>query len=299
MKPTLLLGCLLLAGSAVHAQFSLLPYAGIEQSCNRVSNTNGLSASEVGGNLRAGLKMDYRLKGGHGTFLTLGTSPAPVSFHFSNAGSPANSYEAVKGALQFRMEGGYQYSSRPISLGKKRTLGSLPASSLSPLNAAPQKTCGSTACTSRCGNRKASSKATHGNKGLNLRLQPSLALAYVPAAKETLQPTAGGFDYTASPKTALVPAMGFEFAKGSQRLFTMALFYSRAPGQKDQRVGSISEGKVYNTALSPRTSTWGLTLGFSIGLAKTKTLKPITEPRQRTEKRSCTQPHYRRCMQWQ
>ncbi|WP_121353073.1 hypothetical protein [Flavisolibacter nicotianae] len=299
MKPLLLLGCLLLGGTAMRAQFSLLPYAGFEQSRNRVTNTNGLSASDISRNLRAGLKMDYRLKGGHGPFISLGTSPAPVSFRFNNLGSVASSYEAAKGALQFRMEGGYQYSSRPISLGKKRTAASPSASLVPDQSAAPQKTCGSLLYKSRCGERKALTKASPVNKTLNMRLQPLLALAYIPSATESVKQTASGFEYTAAPKTALVPAMGFEFAKGSQRLLTLGLFYSRALGQKEQTVNSLSGGKAYTTTLSPRTSTWGLTLGIPIGLTKTKAVKQMTETRQRTEKRSCTQSHYRRCMQWQ
>ncbi len=283
----------------MRAQFSLLPYAGFEQSRNRVTNTNGLSASDISRNLRAGLKMDYRLKGGHGPFISLGTSPAPVSFRFNNLGSVASSYEAAKGALQFRMEGGYQYSSRPISLGKKRTAASPSASLVPDQSAAPQKTCGSLLYKSRCGERKALTKASPVNKTLNMRLQPLLALAYIPSATESVKQTASGFEYTAAPKTALVPAMGFEFAKGSQRLLTLGLFYSRALGQKEQTVNSLSGGKAYTTTLSPRTSTWGLTLGIPIGLTKTKAVKQMTETRQRTEKRSCTQSHYRRCMQWQ
>src|ERR1051325_2685630 len=98
MKPLLLLGCIL-AGTAVHAQFSLLPYAGFESSHNTVTNSNGLSAASVNGNLKAGLKMAYQLKGGNGAFINLATSPAPVSFSFDKTGSLASNYQAVKGAL--------------------------------------------------------------------------------------------------------------------------------------------------------------------------------------------------------
>src|SRR5436853_637017 len=118
MKPLLLLGCVLLAGTAVHAQFSLLPYAGFEQSRNTVTNTNGLAAASVNGNLKAGLKMNYQLKGGHSPFINLATSPAPVTFQFDKNGSLASNYEAVKGNLQFRMEAGYQYTSKPIAFKK-------------------------------------------------------------------------------------------------------------------------------------------------------------------------------------
>jgi hypothetical protein len=294
MKPTLLFGCLLLAGSAAHAQFSLLPYAGFEQSRNNITYGNALSTAAINGNLKAGLRFDYKLKGGHSPFINLGTSPAPVTLRFDKSGTLADNFEAVKGALQFRMEAGYLYSSKPIRLTNKSTASNRLASV--ERTETKKKSCGSMTYRSHCGEKSLRAKAPSGN-ALNMRLQPSLALAYVPSSTESVTQTATGFDYTAGTwKTALVPAMGFEFAKGAQRLFTLGVFYTRPLGQKDATVSSFTEGKTYLTNLEPRSATWGLTLGVPIGLTKAQKGKAV---KTRTEKKQCTKTYYRRCMQLQ
>ncbi|HET7896197.1 MAG TPA: hypothetical protein VFL47_00960, partial [Flavisolibacter sp.] len=127
MKPTLLLGCALLAATAAHAQFTLLPYAGFEQSHNKVGYGDALSVADINGNLKAGLKMDYRFNGGHSPFINLTTSPSPVTYAFNNTGSLLHTTQANN--LLFRLEGGYQYSSKPIFFGKKSTV-TKPASEL-------------------------------------------------------------------------------------------------------------------------------------------------------------------------
>ena len=147
--------------------------------------------------------------------------------------------------------------------------------------------------TSRCGEKRTVTKIAPANDALNMRLQPSLALAYVPSSTEKIKQTADGFDYTAGTwKTALVPAMGFEFAKGRQRLFTLGVFYTRPLGLKESTVSSFTEGKTYITNLEPRSSTWGLTLGVPLSLTKTKQIKAVKTS---TEKKSCTRTYYRRC----
>jgi hypothetical protein len=294
MKPLLLLGCALLAATAAHTQFSLLPYAGFEQSRNTLGYGNTLSASGINGNVKAGLKMLMQHKGGHTPFINLTTNPAPVRFAFDNAGSLINSFR--QSGLQFRLEGGYQYNSKPIFFGKK-SMASQRSTSFTPTaNSFERKSCGSMTYRSHCCARKAASKAAPVNKSLNMRLQPSLALAYVPAATKGVEQTANGFEYTAgSWKTALVPAMGFEFAKGNSRLFTLGVFYTRPLAQKDETVTSFREGKTYTTNLQPQTSTWGLTLGVPLSFSKTTKTTKVVKPT--SEKRECTRMYYRRCMQ--
>jgi hypothetical protein len=292
MKPTLLFGCALLAGTALHAQFSLLPYAGFEQSRNTLTYDNAFSASNINGNLKAGLRMDYRLRSGHSPFINLTTSPAPVSFSFDNAGSLVNTFRQ-NGPL-FRLEGGYQYSSKPIQLGKKSSNAvsrSTPASTQ--ITFIQRNGCGSKMYRSRCGERKSLAKAAPASNALNMRLQPSLALAYIPSATQGVKQTADGFEYTAgSWKTALVPAMGFEFAKGTRRLFTLSAFYTRPLGLSDETVTTVREGKAVTTNLQPQASTWGLTLGVPFGFSKTK----AAQPKAKTEKKECQRTYYRRCI---
>ncbi len=290
MKPTLLLGCALLAGTALHAQFSLLPYAGFEQSRNLLRYGNGFSASDINGNVKAGLRADYRLKGGHSPFVNLTTSPAPVNFSFNKAGSLANNYETVKNNLQFRLEAGYQYSSKPIQFRKQRNSSRPTSFETTSSNTGQKKSCGSRSYSSGCGSKSRANTPVLVNNNLNMRLQPSVALAYIPSSVQTVKQTANGFDYTAGAwKTALVPAMGFEFAKGSQRLFTLTAFYTKPLHQSEEIVNTQIEGKSIATALQPRTSTWGLTFGVPIQFTKSKAPKAQT----RTEKKSCNRTSYR------
>jgi hypothetical protein len=292
MKSTVLTGLLFLStGAITNAQLSFLPQVGFEQSRTAINYGDGLSALNTKGNLRAALKMDYRLKGGHAPFISLGTSPAPVSFAFDNAGSLLQSYQSVKSNLQFRMEAGYQYSSSPIRLGRKSSASKSKTAAIT--NEYAQKSsCGSITYRSRCGTKKLASKNTPVNAPLNMRLQPSLAFAYIPSGGESIKQSADRFEYNAAPKTAIVPAMGFEFAKGTQRLFTLSVFYTKALGQNEQNVTSLSPVKPTITRIQPSASTWGMTVGVPFSFTKSKAVKAVKE---RREKKDCSGNYYRKC----
>ena len=291
MKPLLLLGCTLLAGTALHAQFNVLPYAGMEQARTTL-NTNILSAQDINGFLKAGLRTAYQLKGGHSPFLNFTTNPAPVSFSFDNTGSLLNQSRTAN--LQFRLEAGYQYSSKPIQLGRSRSP-QRSSSQLAAPSTAQKKSCGSSAYRSSCGSQKRTAPSAPANNNLNMRLQPSLALAYIPSSTQLVTRKGTGFDYTPAWKTAVVPAMGFEFAKGAQRLFTLGVFYTAPLGQKEESVTTSLESKTITTSLQPQLATWGLTMGIPFSFAKTKTYKakatPATTPK--TQKRGCSGRYYR------
>jgi hypothetical protein len=293
MKPTLLLGCALLAGTTLHAQLSFLPYAGIEQSRNTLNYGSGFSAAQINGHLKAGLRADYRFKTGHSPFINLTTNPAATRFSFDKAGLLLGQSQA--GGMLFRMEAGYQYSSKPIQLGKKSS--SQRSASAAPSTTSTQNSrCGSVAYRSSCGS-KSKTLAAPPARNLNMRLQPSLALAYLPAAKQGISQTANGFAYTPGWKTALVPAMGFEFARGTHRLFTLGVFYTAPLGQKGETATTALESKMITTALQPRLSSWGFTLGLPFSFSNTKATKASSAKPQ--PKKSCTRTYYRSCSRLQ
>jgi hypothetical protein len=293
MKPTLPLAFLLLAGTTLHAQFSLLPYAGFEQSRNSLRYSNGLVACDMNGNLKAGLRMDYRLKGGHSPFINVTTNPAPLRFSFDRVGALLDNVAATRGNQQLRLEAGYQFSSRPIRLGKKSVAPSQPAFEPSEITTMRRSGCGSMAKKAHGSNRNRAFKMAQPNRSLNMRLQPSLALAYIPSETETVKQTANGFEYaTGAWRTAVVPAMGFEFARGSQRLFTLTAFYTQPLRQGKEVVTTQMESKIIASTLQPRAASWGLTLGVPFSFGKSTASKVKT----RTEKKSCTKTYYRKCM---
>jgi hypothetical protein len=291
MKPLLLSSfVLLLAGLSANAQFSLLPQAGFEQSRTALDYGNGLSALNSQGYLKAALKLDYKLKGGHSPFINLATTPAPVSFVFDGTGALVNQSQSA--TPKFRLEAGYQYSSKPIFFGKESSTANS-TTKAAEASAVQQNRCGSM-YKSRCGQRRTMNKATPANNPLNLRLQPAVALAYVPWASESVTPKGDGFEYKAAAwKTAIVPSMGFEFAKGNQRLFSLNVFYTK-PLAETNEMGTVSPGaKATSVPLQARTSTWGMTLGIPISFAKSTQSKPAVE------RKECHRNYYRRCMRVQ
>lgn len=284
-----------------HAQLSILPQAGFERSSSSL-RYNSLSAPAINTSLRAGLRADYRFKSGSGPFINIGTSAAPASFEFSNEGSLLSQKAMVSNTLRLRIESGYQYTSKPIRLGKNKPIASIKAARSASANTYQKKSCGASSCRAHCS--ASSSKALHKtvNNALSMRLQPSLAVAYVPAAAENFEQTTAGFEYNASNwKTALVPAIGFEFDRGNQKLFTITAFYTRPMGMKGEAVTSYSGNKPVITIINPKTATWGLSAGipFSMGkkqnIIKQKDIPVIKRDVKSTQSRRCTRSY----SQWQ
>jgi opacity protein-like surface antigen len=115
MKPaafTLML--VLFVTITANAQLSFLPQVGLEQSKTSLGINDLPSFSPMGVNnyLKANLRMDYRFKNGHSPYISFGTSPGVVEYSFADPSNAANNFKTAAGSLQFRMEGGYQYSSK-------------------------------------------------------------------------------------------------------------------------------------------------------------------------------------------
>jgi hypothetical protein len=303
MKSLLLAATLMLATATFsHAQLSILPQAGFEQSRSSL-RYNALSASAINTtNLRASLKADYRFKSGHGPFINIGTSPGPVNFSFGNEGSLLRQEAVVSNKLRLRIESGYQYTSKPIRLGKSKPTAGIKAARPASANTYPKKSCGASSYRPHCSASSTKALSKPVNKALSMRLQPSLAVAYVPAAAENYKQTTAGFDYNAGNwKTAVVPAIGFEFDKGNQRLFTITAFYTRPMGMKGETVTSYSGNKPVVTAINPKAATWGLTAGIPISIGKKQNINKqrainvIKKEVKTTQYKRCTRSY----SQWQ
>ena len=271
MKPTALTAMLLLCiVIGVKAQLSFLPQIGFEQSKTSVQVNDLSSFSPMGStsNLKANLRADYRFKKGHGPYVALGTTPGAVAYSFTDPSDAMNNFKASANSLQFRFEGGYQFRSKPINL--KKTSKQQPATTI----ARPtemRRSCGSYY---RCNKQKttASSTKTKQNNTLNLRLQPSIGIAYIPSAQKNLESNGNTYQYNAGNyKTALVSGMGFEFGKGKQRLFTISVFYTKGLSNlNEQEITNLENNKISNTTLNSNTSSWGMTVGVPFSFSKTK-----------------------------
>ena len=284
MKPaafTLML--VLLVAVTANAQLSFLPQIGIEQSKTSVSINDLPSFSPMGVNnyLKANLRMDYRFKKGHSPYVSLGTSPGVVNYSFADPANAATNFKTAAGSLQFKMEGGYQYSSKPINL--KKNSGKQTAESTTQKETI-KKSCGSYSYRNKA--TTAAKTTAKQNNNLNLRLQPSIGVAYLPSVEQDLQSDGSTYQYNAGNyKTAMVSGMGFEFGKGKQRLFTLSVFYTKHLGNLDeQMIESIQNDKMANTSLNSNTSSWGMVVGVPFSFSKNKKaitpVKPTQAPQQ-------------------
>lgn len=271
MKPVAITCTLvLLIVVTANAQLSFLPQVGFDQTKTsvRVNDLPSFSPMGFASNFKANLRTDYRFKKGHGPYLSIGTAPGAMAFSFSDVANAATNFTAASNDLQLRLESGYQYTSKPINLTK-------------PKNQTAKTTAQTTETKYRCGSysysrqhRTATTVAAKPANNLNFRLQPSIGVAYLPSVKNDLVATGTGYQYNAGNyKTAMVSGMGFEFAKGKQRLFTLSVFYTKGLGNLDeQTITNVENEKVSNTTLNSKSSGWGMMVGVPFSFTKNKKL---------------------------
>lgn len=281
MKPAAIYVLLLcFTANAAFAQLSLLPQLGFDNTNAdlRVNDLTTVSPASFQGNFKAALRADYRFKNLHGPYASIGTSPAPVSVRFSDPNMASN-FTSARNALQFRLEAGYGYNSKPISLGKKSSFRSVSTQAASTevvrKTRIAKSSCGSgyMASKAHCSGKKLKQPFSKTQSAtLNLRLQPSVGIAYVPGVEENISKTGNSYSYrTGNWNTALVSGLGLAFAKGQRSLFTVNVAYTKGLGNLG--VETLEErinGKPSVTTFSSSASAWGLTLGVPINVVKEK-----------------------------
>src|SRR6185295_14835665 len=106
MKPAAFTGIFLLLTAFVQAQFTLLPQAGFDNTCTRVNYNNVNSFSPLTGqtDFKATLRIDYKFKGGHGPYASIGTSPAAVNLSFKSPVNAMNELQTSATSVQWRLE---------------------------------------------------------------------------------------------------------------------------------------------------------------------------------------------------
>ena len=174
-------------------------------------------------------------------------------------------------------------------LAKKASAVATPSTEMTQQTVVQKSACGSYTYKASCGSKKKTLSNTPVDNTVNMRLQPSLGFAYVPSNTESIKPTADGFKYTPSWQTAVVPAMGFEFAKGKQRFLTLTVFYTKPLSVPDETYTIPSGVKEVTTNLNPAISTWGITAGVPFSFAKSSAEKT------KKVKKECHKVIYKRC----
>ena len=110
-------------GYAAKAQkFSLLPQVGFENSKTTIQYNNFPSFAPAGivFSPQVSLQFAYKSKPGHGVFLGASSSRSTVPFSFTDPETGRDNYKTITGKMQVRLEGGYQFSSKPIHFKKAK-----------------------------------------------------------------------------------------------------------------------------------------------------------------------------------
>lgn len=285
------------AGSlAANAQrFSLLPQVGFENSTTNISYNDLSSFAPEGMKFspQASLRLNYSSKQGHGFFVGVASSRTTVLFSFADPETGMNQFSSTAANMQFRFEGGYQFNSKPIALGKSGSSKSTSA----------KKQCGDykpsscqKASASRCGSSKSSpaaAKSSSAPKGSWMRIQPSIGMGYNPFTMDNVVSTTKNgqavTEYRAGNwNTALIVGTGVEFGRGKDRLFTVSLNYFKGLGNLDEQDMVLTSGtKAVHTRLDSKVSGWNMRVGIPFTLAK----KPAT-------KKAKTAPAKKHCGQY-
>jgi hypothetical protein len=275
-------------GYAANAQkFTLLPQVGFENSKTQVSYNNSSDFSPAGivFSPQVGLQFAYKTKPGHGIFLGASTSRTTVPFSFSNPETGYADYKTVTGNMQVRLEGGYQFSSKPFYFKKQsNAVTKSPASTatLKATNTTTQKrSCGTYSYKSSCLKNKSEAKRVPGaneikqptiSKGSWVKLQPSVGMGYIPFTKTDvitkMQNGQTTYEYRAGNwNTALVAGMGFEFGRNNTRLFTLSVNYLKGIGNLErQTVSTVVGTKTSTTQLQSEVSGWNMRIGVPLTL---------------------------------
>ncbi|MEJ7683232.1 MAG: hypothetical protein WKG06_36320 [Segetibacter sp.] len=232
--------------------------------------------------------MAYKFKTGHGAFLGVATGNPAVQFKFTDPQSARTSYTTSAKGLQLRLEGGYEFTTKPIALGKQVISNSY-ANRYG--GGEQHKRSGYTGCrmrnsTNHCS--KSSYKTTAQNKGLYMRIKPSIGLALAPSGSEIETETKGdqiNYEYKTGLNTALIAGTAFEFGTRNQPKFVVSVSYLKSLGNNRQNLYT-GPAKTMATAFRSATSGFNVGLGIPINFTKKYT---VTQYRQ--DKRSSYHGH--------
>lgn len=295
MKPAILFtfGFVALAFIANAQRLTLMPQFGIQNSRTAVQYNNAPSFLPLGGELSPyiGARVDYKTKKGHGAFLAVGTNRSIVSYDFANLETGMKTYQAATGNFKMNLQGGYQYSTKPMYF-KKQAATTKSVKQVSEYrreySEVKRSSCGGyrSHC-SRSNNSTASqtSVASKEDKGWYMSVQPSIGAAFIPSVGESVSmKTAGSqpmYSYKAGNyNLGIVSGVGFEFGKNVNRRLTISLNYLKGISNLDnEQFVSSAEIKPVVTNLKSTSSTWTLSAGIPLTLNKKKTVvKPLPPP---------------------
>ncbi len=307
--------CMVLVYAANAQKFTLLPQVGLETS-KTLLNYNSLplfAPKAVQLSPQLGLRMDYAFKKIGGPYVGVATSRSSVAVNFSSPEAGMNVTSVSTGAMQLRLEAGYQISSKPIYFNKSGAAKKAAAIAAQKAAVAAQK---AASIRSRCGGycsryrseaysnslSRSVSAPVAAEKGWYVSIQPSAGLAYLPFIKSTvstqMQDSKTGINYIAgNMSSAFVAGTGFEFGENTDKKFNVSVHYIKGLTNLDTRaVSTISGSKSTTTMLGSSVSGWNVSLGIPISLSKKKAVAkpvPVIQEKKVNQHRSRCGQYYR------
>ena len=260
---------------AANSQFSIQPQMGMEALKTSIRSDDFSSFSPKGMQFapRIALRAEYKARTGHGAYVGVATGNPAVAFTFTDPYAAQTSYTAVSKGVQFRLEGGYQFTTKRIALSKPSSSGK---SAGHRYGGGEQRKCGGQMrCASRSssgGYAKSSYRSKEKDNGMYMRIKPSVGLALVPLAKGGIetQTKAGQTNYTynAGLNTAVVAGTALEFGSRNQSRFVVNLSYVKGLGNNEQTLTTGSAVKPIVSKYQSNTSGFIVSMGFPISLKK-------------------------------
>ena len=282
-----------------NAQFSILPQLGMETLRTTIQSGDFSSFSPAGLQFapRLSVRAAYNLKSsGQGAFLGIATGSPAMQFKFADPKSARDVYTTATKDLQLRLEAGYQFTSKPITLKKSANTTVVNTRSYAPMYGHGQSSLGRN-CSGRqmrCGMRSAASRdasaisrAVSKDNGVYMRIKPSIGVAFAPSqVGVTTEMSAGKtiYSYTAGSNTALIAGTAFEIGKRNEPGLVLSINYIRGLGNNTQTITSTEVLKPTVTTFSSMTSGFNISVGVPLSFKK-KTV--VTQAPQ------ITQPYHR------
>ncbi len=262
---------------ASNAQLSIVPQVGVETFRTTIKSGDFSSFSPLGQQFTPSLavRMAYTSRSGQGAFFGVATSSPAVDFKFTNPQNAQTSYTASASGLQLRLEAGYQFTSKPITIGKPVYKNNYAGKNGQKNSAAKQNGCSRSMCSrmknSQSDYKKAAAGKMKQDNRLYMRIKPSLGLAIVPTGSRMETETKGGqtvYSYRAGLNTALIAGTAFEFGSRNQAKLLVSINYLKGLGNNTQTVTNNEGSKTTSTAFSSKTSGFNINVGIPFSFSK-------------------------------
>ena len=274
-----ILAAAFLVNSAGAQKLTILPLAGAENPLTRVTLNDLQTFTPLQNQLSPslGVRIDYKVLKNQGPYIGISTARSAVAYSFASAENSLTDYQAAIGKMQAVVQGGWQFSTKPIYFKKQPA----PQKVVQPVSyRSSSSRCGMAKQISRCGTQnKMQAIATPKDERISMRILPSAGIAVNPFRQETIVAKSAGANrsdtYNAGNfTTAITTGVGFEFATSKARLLTLQLNYFKGLGSNPATLVTEQGLKTTTTQISSAVSGWSASLGIPISLGKKPAAKP-------------------------